>query len=267
MESSASVRITRSRSKVSPHENVIPESPEKMKASETEWDMEEPAEEQSTLNKTKVACSKGSVAEVQADGDVSEAESNCSSVSGLQTPSFIRITRRRQIVVPCQPEFPARNRQCKKAPSTEGSIGQDDDDISEAESCSSNVSGRRTPNVSRRTRNRQTKTNVPTVLQAHVEEVSDAESWCSGISTELSTTVKRVTRSMRLRLLGETPSQSERKSEVVVEAAKLREHAAASETIVISDSEQPTKDDFDAEHTFSLADQIKERPTKKERPF
>ncbi|XP_020644314.3 deoxynucleotidyltransferase terminal-interacting protein 2 isoform X1 [Pogona vitticeps] len=263
MEGSASVRITRSRSKVNSHANDIPESPGKMKASETEWDVEEPSEEQSTLNKTKAAYSKALVAEVQADGDVSEAESNCSSVSGLQTPSFIRITRRRQIVVPCQPEFPARNRQSKKAPSTEGSTCQEDDDISEAESCSSTVSGRRTPNVARRTRNRQIKTNMSLVLEAQTEEVSDAESWCSGISTEPSATVKRVTRSMRLRLPGETPSKSERKSEVVVENAKLPEHAVTSETIVISDSEQPTKDEFDTEHTFSLSDQINKSPHKR----
>ncbi|XP_062992044.1 deoxynucleotidyltransferase terminal-interacting protein 2 [Elgaria multicarinata webbii] len=249
MEGSASVRTTRSRSKVNSHVNVIPEYHlEKMEKTETKLDVEEPL----TLSKSKAVHLADPVAELQADGEISEAESNCSSLSGLQTSSFIRITRRRQIVVPCQPEIPAKSRQSKKALPNEGSKCQDDDDISEAESCSSTVSGMRTHSVTRRTRSRQVKTNVAPVCESQTEEVSDTESWCSGISSEPSVPFQRMTRSMRLKLKAET-SQPERKSEVVPDDADLPECAALSQTIVISDSEQPTKSDLDAEQASNLS--------------
>ncbi|XP_044288221.1 deoxynucleotidyltransferase terminal-interacting protein 2 isoform X2 [Varanus komodoensis] len=230
-----------------------------MEKSETKLDIEEPPGEQKTSNKSKTVYLADSVSELHADGDVSEAESNCSSVSGLQTP-FIRITRRRKIVVPCQPETPAKNRQSKKALPNERSKCQDDDDISEAESCSSTVSGVRTPSVLRTARRQQVWTNISPVCEAQTEEVSDAESWCSGISLEPSVKFQRMTRSMRLKLQAETSSQSERKSEVVVDDAKSPEYAAGSQTIVISDSEQPTKSHLDAEQSSSLSsDQVNEQ--------
>ncbi|XP_061489740.1 deoxynucleotidyltransferase terminal-interacting protein 2 [Rhineura floridana] len=254
VEGSTSLRTTRSRSKANSHTKVIPETHvEKMKESETKVDVEEPPEAHTTLIRSKAVNLADSVADLQADGDISEAESHCSSVSGLQTPLFIRITRRRQIVVPCQLESPSKNRQSKKALASEGSRRQEDDDLSEADSCSSTISGVRTPSVARITRIRQVKINVSPVCEAQTEEVSDAESWCSGISTEPSVQFKRVTRIMRQRLPVEATSHSERKSGVVVEDAKLTDCVTKSETIVISDSEQPTNYDLDAEQPCSLS--------------
>ncbi|XP_033007440.1 deoxynucleotidyltransferase terminal-interacting protein 2 isoform X1 [Lacerta agilis] len=262
MEGSTSVRTTR-RSKLNFPAKVVTEpSLEKMKESETKMDAEEPPQVQTSPNRRKAVNLADSVAELQADGDISEAESNCSSMSGLQTPLFIRITRRRKIVVPCPPETPTKNRQSKKALISEGSRCQEDDDVSEAESCSSTVSGVRTPNVVRMTRIQQVKTTVSPVCEAQAEEVSDTESWCSGISTEQSVQSKRITRSMRLRLPKEAMPQPERKSEAVVEEAKLTDCVTKSETIVISDSEQPTNSDLDVDQASSLSSPlINEQPS------
>ncbi|XP_048354396.1 LOW QUALITY PROTEIN: deoxynucleotidyltransferase terminal-interacting protein 2 [Sphaerodactylus townsendi] len=225
MEGTASVRATRSRRKVNSQPDVISESHfEKMKDPKAKLDVEEQLE---------VA---DSVAELQADGYISEAESNCSSVTGLQTPSFIRVTRRRQIVVPCQLESPAKNRPNRRTLPNEDSKFQDDD-ISESESCCSTVSGMQTSSAPRMTRSRQAKANIAPVYESQAEVVSDAESWCSGVSVEPSAQFKRMTRSMRLRLQAETISQGERKSEIVVGDEK-------SQTIIISDTE-PTRSDFD----------------------
>ncbi|XP_042318023.1 deoxynucleotidyltransferase terminal-interacting protein 2 isoform X2 [Sceloporus undulatus] len=259
VEGSTSLRTTRSRSRVDSFSNGIPETcAEKTKSSETKLNMEESPEEQTVPDKSKTV---DTVAELQGDGDISEAESNCSSVSGLQTPSFIRITRRRQIVIPCQPEFPAKNRQSKKALPSERSRCQEEDDTSEAESCSSTVSGERAQHGTRITRSRQAKINVSPVREAQTEEISDAESWCSGISTERSVHFKRVTRSMRLRMQTESPLQSGRKSEIVVAYTKLPEPVIPSQTIVISDEEQPTKSDSETEQTSLSSRRINEQPS------
>ncbi|XP_053247638.1 LOW QUALITY PROTEIN: deoxynucleotidyltransferase terminal-interacting protein 2 [Podarcis raffonei] len=261
-EGSTSVRTTR-RSKVNFPAKVVPEPPlEKTKQSEAKMDAEKPLQAQASLNRRKAVNLADSVAELQADGDISEAESNCSSVSGLQTPLFIRITRRRKIVVPCPPETPTKSRQSKKAPLSEGSRCQEDDDISEAESCSSTVSGVRTPSVARMTRIREVKTTVSPVCEAQAEEVSDTESWCSGISAEQSVQSKRITRSMGLRLAKEAMPLPERKSEAVVEEAKMTDCVTKSETIVISDSEQPTNSDLDVDQASSLSTLlINEKPS------
>ncbi|XP_053104819.1 deoxynucleotidyltransferase terminal-interacting protein 2 isoform X2 [Hemicordylus capensis] len=252
VEDNTSVRATRSRSKMHSPSKVIPEShPEKMKESETKTAVEEPSETQATLNRSKAVCLADSVAELQADGDISEAESNCSSVSGLQTPLFIRITRRRRIVVPCQPESASKNRQSKKTVPNERSKCQDDDDISEAESCSSIISGVRSPSVARRPTSRQVKTNVLPLCETQAEEVSDAESWCSGVSTEASVQFKRITRSMRVRSQPEATLQIEKKIEMVGDQ-KSAESATKSQIIVISDSE-PSKSDVDTEQASSLS--------------
>nr|XP_056723689.1 deoxynucleotidyltransferase terminal-interacting protein 2 [Euleptes europaea] len=244
MEGSTSVRATRSKSKVDSYPDVIPESCfEKMKEPKTKPDVEEHLEEQATQKRSEATHLADSVAELQADGYISEAESNCSSVSGLQTPLFIRITRRRQIVVPCQLESPAKNKQSRKALPNEDSKCQDDD-ISESESCSSTVSGVQTSSTTRMTRSRQAKTSILPVCETQAEVISDAESWCSGISIEPSVQFKRMTRSMRLKPQTETISHSERKSEVVVGDEKLLQYVTKSQTIVISDTE-PTRSDFD----------------------
>ncbi|KAL8178290.1 UNVERIFIED_CONTAM: hypothetical protein K2H54_039498 [Gekko kuhli] len=243
VEGSTSGRSTRRKSKVNSHPDISESCSEKMKEPKTKPDIEEPLEVQATHNKSEATHLADSVAEVQADGYVSEAESNCSSVSGLQTPLFIRVTRRRQIVVPCQLESSAKNRQSRRVfPNEDGKC--QDDDLSESESCSSAVSGVQTSSAARMTRSRQVKANILPVCEVQAEEVSDAESWCSGVSAEPSVQFKRMTRSMRLRLQAETISQGERKREAVVGDEKLPQHVTKSQTTVISDSE-PTKSDFD----------------------
>ncbi|XP_070797276.1 deoxynucleotidyltransferase terminal-interacting protein 2 isoform X1 [Pituophis catenifer annectens] len=254
MEDSPSVRITRSRTRRISHIQVMSESQnEEMKASETKLDAEEPSEACTALSKSKAE----PLAESQVDGDVSEAESTCSSMSGLQTPLFIRITRRRQIVIPCTPETSTKNRPSKKNVTHESSNCQDHDDISEAESCSSVVSG--TSKTVRKSRRQQVKGNVSPVCEVQAEEVSDAESWCSGISFEKSSPFKRVTRSMRLKLQAESTSQTERKSNALGEDTETPDCIITSETVVISDSEESTVSDLNAKEAPSLSsDWIKE---------
>ncbi|XP_066480452.1 deoxynucleotidyltransferase terminal-interacting protein 2 [Tiliqua scincoides] len=257
---SSSVRTTRSRRKINSHSEVIPDSQsEKMKESETKSGFV--LETQKTLIRSKTLSLADSVAELQADGDISEAESNCSSVSGLQTPMFIRITRRRKIMIPCQPESAAKNRQSKKTIPNEGSKCQEDDEVSEAESCSSTISGVRPLNTPRKTRSQQTKASILPVCETQAEEVSDAASWCSSVSTEPSARVKRITRSMGVKSQGATTLQSERKSEVVVGDEKLPECVIKSLPIVISDSEQPTKSDLETEKVSFFSAQNNEHPS------
>uniref|UniRef100_A0A8C6YZX8 Deoxynucleotidyltransferase terminal-interacting protein 2 n=1 Tax=Nothoprocta perdicaria TaxID=30464 RepID=A0A8C6YZX8_NOTPE len=157
------------------------------------------------------------VAEPQADGDVSETESNCSSVSGLQTPLIIRVTRRRQIVVPYQPDSPAKRRQDRTAFLKELMNTQDEDDVSEAESCSSAVSGVRTPNVTKSTRSRQRRKKVQSepIFEAQGEDVSDAETCC--FLTEPSVTTKRITRSMQMKSQKENAEQIEKANKIASE--------------------------------------------------
>lgn len=250
MEDSPSVRVTRSRTRRISHTQVISESQKAdMKTSETKLDAEEPSEVCTDLSKGKAE----PLAESQIDGDVSEPESTCSSVSGLQTPLFIRITRRRQIVIPCTPETSAKNRPSRKNVTNESSNCQDHDDISEAESCSSGVSGTRIQKTVRKSRRQQVKGNVSPVCEVQAEEVSDAESWCSGVSFENSAPFKRVTRSMGLRLQAESTSQAERKSNVLGKDTETPECINTSETIVISDSEESTVSDLNAKEAPSLS--------------
>ncbi|KAG8132674.1 hypothetical protein E2320_010511 [Naja naja] len=249
VEESPSVRITRSRIKMISHTQVISESQnEEMKASETKLDAEKSLEACTVLSKDKAE----PLAESQVDGDVSEAESTCSSVAGLQTPLFIRITRRRKIVIPCTPETSAKNRPSKKNVTHESS-NWEDHDISEAESCSSVVSGTRSSKTVRKSRRRQVKGNVSTVCVVQDEEISDAESWCSGVSCERSAAFKRVTRSMGLKLQAESTSQTERKSNALGEDTETTDCIITSETIVISDSEESTVSDVNAEEAPCLS--------------
>uniref|UniRef100_J3S8I9 Deoxynucleotidyltransferase terminal-interacting protein 2-like n=1 Tax=Crotalus adamanteus TaxID=8729 RepID=J3S8I9_CROAD len=255
MEDSPSVRVTRSRMRMMSHTQVISESQKAdMKTSETKLDAEEPSEACTVLSKGKAEL----LAESQIDEDVSEAESTCSSVSGLQTPLFIRITRRRQIVIPSTPETSAKNRPSKKNVTNESSNCQDHDDISEAESCSSVVSGTGTQKTLRRSRRQQVKSNVSPVCEVQAEEVSDAESWYSGVSFENSGPFKRVTRSMGLRLQAESTSQTERKSNALGEDTEKPECIITSETIVISDSEESTVSDLNAKEAPLSSNWIKE---------
>ncbi|NXW57025.1 TDIF2 protein, partial [Eurystomus gularis] len=157
--------------------------------------------------------------EAQADGDVSEAESNCSAVSGFQTPLFVRVTRRRQIVVPYQPDSPDKKRRDRTAFLNKLSRMQDEDDVSEAESCSSAISGVQMPNVARTTRSRQSKKKLQTdtVREAQSEDISDAESCCLSSHVEPSVTTKRITRSMQMKSEAENSKQTEKRNRMVSE--------------------------------------------------
>ncbi|KFQ36925.1 Deoxynucleotidyltransferase terminal-interacting protein 2, partial [Mesitornis unicolor] len=150
--------------------------------------------------------------EPQADGDVSEAESNCSAVSGLQTPLFVRVTRRRQIVVPCQPDSPNRRRRDRTAFLNKLNKILDEEDVSEAESCSSAVSGAQMPSVTRTTRSKQSKKKLKpdTVHEAQSEDISDAESCSLSSYVEPSIAAKRITRSMQMKSQAENAKQTEK---------------------------------------------------------
>ncbi|XP_062436994.1 deoxynucleotidyltransferase terminal-interacting protein 2 [Rhea pennata] len=228
------MRMTRRRSRATSRPEVIHESQlEELEHAEKKSDVSDTLEMQMTRNQNKTVAE--SVAEPQADGDLSETESNCSSVSGLHTPLIIRVTRRRQIVVPYQPDSPSKKRRDKTAFLNELSRTQDEDDVSEAESCSSAVSGVRIPDVTRTT-SRQSKKKVQSdpICEAQDEDTSDAESCC--FLTEPSVTTKRITRSMRMKSQTENTEQTEKVNKAVSEDQNLVEDTVKSEPVTISDS-------------------------------
>ncbi|NWW43868.1 TDIF2 protein, partial [Pedionomus torquatus] len=194
--------------------------------------------------------------ERQVDGDVSEAESNCSAVSGLQTPLIVRVTRRRQIVVPCQLDSPDKKRHDRTAFVNKLNRILDEDDTSEAESCSSAVSGVQMPNVTRTTRSRQSKKKLQpdTVHEAQSEDVSDVESCCFSPHTELSITTKRVTRSMQIKSQTEYTKQTEKGNIMISEDENLIEDTAKSETVKISDSRPAAELVSDTDNASSVAE-------------
>ncbi|KFV89212.1 Deoxynucleotidyltransferase terminal-interacting protein 2, partial [Fulmarus glacialis] len=176
--------------------------------------------------------------EPQADGDVSETESNCSAVSVLQTPLFVRVTRRRQIVVPYQLDSPDKKKHDKTAFLNKLSRILDEDDISEAESCSSAVSGVQMPNVTRTTRSKQSKKKLQpdTVHEAQSEDISDAESCCVSSHMEPSITTKRITRSMQMKSQAENTKQTEKGIRIVSEELVSDTEVASS---VTEDNREP----------------------------
>ncbi|NXS02794.1 TDIF2 protein, partial [Oxylabes madagascariensis] len=198
--------------------------------------------------------------EPQVDGDVSEAESNCSSVSGLQTPLFVRITRRRQIVIPCQPDSADKKRHDNTAFVNKLSRILDEDDVSEAESCSSAVSGVQMLNVPTSTRSRQSKKKLQPhrVREAQSEDTSDAESCCLISHVEPSITTKRITRSMQMKSQAENTKQIEKKNRFVSEDENLIEDTIKSEPIITSDSRPTAELVSDTEDPSTLIDSNKE---------
>ncbi|NXI57005.1 TDIF2 protein, partial [Chloroceryle aenea] len=175
--------------------------------------------------------------EPQADGDVSEAESNCSAVSGLQTPLFVRVTRRRQIVVPYLPDSPDKKRQDRTGFQNKLSRIVDEDDVSEAESCSSAVSGVRMPNVTRSTRSKQRKKKLQPgrVHEGQSEDISDAESCYLSSHVEPSVTTKRITRSMLVKSRAENTKETEKGTIIISENENIIEDTIKSEPVIISD--------------------------------
>ncbi|KFZ63160.1 Deoxynucleotidyltransferase terminal-interacting protein 2, partial [Podiceps cristatus] len=199
--------------------------------------------------------------EPQADGDVSETESNCSAVSGLQTPLFVRVTRRRQIVVPCQLDSPDRKRHDKTAFQNNLSRILDEDDVSEAESCSSAVSGVGMPNVTRNTRSRQSKKKLQpdTVREAQSEDASDAESCGFSSRMELPTATKRITRSMQMKSQTENTKQTEKGNRIVSEEENLIEDTVKADPVMISDSRPAAELVSDTQDASSVTEDNEKR--------
>ena len=256
-----SMRMTRRRTKSIRKPEVIQESQlEELEHVETKSDVSDSLEMQITRNENTTVHSAQSVAEPQADGDVSETESNCSAVSGLQTPLFVRVTRRRQIVVPHQPDSPDKKRHDKTAFLNKLSRILDEDDVSEAESCSSAVSGVQMPNVTRTPRSRQSKKKLQpdTVREAQSEDISDAESCGLSSHMEPSITTKRITRSMQMKSQAENTKQTEKGNRFVSEDENLIEDTVKSEPVVISDSRPAAELVSDTEDASSVTEDNKE---------
>ncbi|NXS87150.1 TDIF2 protein, partial [Erpornis zantholeuca] len=203
--------------------------------------------------------------EPQVDGDVSEAESNCSSVSGFQTPLFVRITRRRQIVIPYQPDSADKKKHDNTAFLNKLSRILDEDDVSEAESCSSAVSGVHIPNVTTSTRSRQSKKKFrpDTIREAQSEDTSDTESCCLSSQVETSVTTKRITRSMQMKSQVENTKQTEKKKIFISEDENLIEDTIKSEPIIISDSRPTAELVCDTEDASTLIEGNKEHNSPK----
>ncbi|XP_010580954.1 PREDICTED: deoxynucleotidyltransferase terminal-interacting protein 2 isoform X1 [Haliaeetus leucocephalus] len=252
-----SMRMTRRRTKSIRNPEVIQESQfEELELAETKSDVSDSLEMQITRNENTTVRSALSVAEPQPDGDVSETE----SVSGLQTPLFVRVTRRRQIVVPYQPDSSDKKRHDKTAFLNKLSRVLDEDDVSEAESCSSAVSGVQMPNVTRTTRSRQSKKQLQpdAVHEAQSEDISDAESCCLSSHMEPSITTKRITRSMQMKSQAENTKQTEKGNRIVSVDENLIVDTIKSEPVIISDSRPATELVSDTEDASSVTEDSKE---------
>ncbi|KAM6262650.1 deoxynucleotidyltransferase terminal-interacting protein 2 [Porphyrio hochstetteri] len=257
-----SVRVTRRRTRSIHKPEIIQESQsEEMERAETKSDIGDRAEMQMTRNENTAVHAAQSVAEPQAEGDVSEAESNCSSVSGLQTPLFVRVTRRRQIVVPYPLNSPDKKRHVKSSFLKLSKI-LDEDDISEAESCSSAVSGVQMPTVTRTTRSRQSKKKLQpsTVSEAQSEDISDAESCCLSSHMKRSITTKRITRSMQMKSQAENTKQTEKGNRIVSEDEHLIQNTVKSE-MVMSDSRPTAELVSDTEDASSSVTEDNKEPS------
>ncbi|KAM7014131.1 deoxynucleotidyltransferase terminal-interacting protein 2 [Passerculus sandwichensis] len=253
-------RMTR-RTKSARKPEVIQECPfEELEHAEMKSDVSDSSEMQITRNENTAVPSAQSVAEPQVDGYVSEAESNCSSVSGLQTPLLVRITRRRQIVIPYQPDSADKKRHDSTAFVNKLSRIQDEDDVSEAESCSSAVSGVQMLNVPTSTRSRQSKKKLQPhrVPEAQSENTSDAESCCPSSLVEQCATPKRITRSMQMKSQAQNTKQTEKKNRFVSEDENLIEDTVKSDPIIISDSRPSAELVNDTENASILIDGNKE---------
>ncbi|XP_051849276.1 deoxynucleotidyltransferase terminal-interacting protein 2 isoform X1 [Antechinus flavipes] len=221
--------------------------PEDMKDSKTdppnEVDSKPPLQDPPTGRgaRSRSRSALAQVIESVTDGEVSEAESTCSYASGLQEPT-VRITRRRRIIIPCQPESKTRARQ--KAARSESIKSGDEGEVSETESCSSVLSAPlASPVRTRRAKQRETKFQVDPNSALLTEETSDAESWCSGVT---SIGNQRTMRSKQRKLKQEI--------EVLVEVeddkdVKKDEHVVPSQPEDISESACVNTQSSDAEQS------------------
>ncbi|KAB0365337.1 hypothetical protein FD754_009493 [Muntiacus muntjak] len=170
--------------------------------------------ERSPTPKTRKSGTTGSLPEMNkpsTDGEISEAESNCSSVSEVQDPIF-RVTRRRQILVAGTPVSSLR----KGLKITRVSESHTEEEVSEAESHVSGIS-RIIPVTEMTTRRSKAKSQREPKQECHVEVISDAESSCSDVSSFSGIATRRRTRSMQRKLEAQT---EENDTKIVLENEK-----------------------------------------------
>ncbi|OWK04556.1 DNTTIP2 [Cervus elaphus hippelaphus] len=173
--------------------------------------------ERSPTPKTRKSGTTGSLPEMNkpsTDGEISEAESNC-SVSEVQDPIF-RVTRRRQILVAGTPVSSVR----KRLKITRVSESHTEEEVSEAESHVSGIS-RIIPGTEMTTRRSKAKSQREPKQECHVEVISDTESSCSDLSSFNGIATRRTTRSMQRKLQAQT---EENDTKIVLENEKEITH-------------------------------------------
>ncbi|XP_045403460.1 deoxynucleotidyltransferase terminal-interacting protein 2 [Lemur catta] len=146
--------------------------------------------------KSRTTGSPPEVTEPSTDGEISEADSNYSSVSEHQDPIF-RVTRRRKILIACTPASSVR----KSSKITPADESQTEEIVSEAESHASGVS--RIVFSTEITRTRSKAESLPDPSQeSHAAAISDAETSCSDVS--FSGIATRRTRNFQRKLQAQT---------------------------------------------------------------
>ncbi|XP_055978880.1 deoxynucleotidyltransferase terminal-interacting protein 2 [Sorex fumeus] len=146
----------------------------------------------SEMRKSRNTSSQLEMTKPSTGGEISEAESDCSSVSEVQE-TFLRITRRRQILVVC-PRTPHVRKKVKDAPISQSNT---EEVVSEAESHTSGISRIVTPTVKSTRTRRKAKSLIKPSQESYVEAISDAESSCSDVSSFSGIATRRTTRSMQ----------------------------------------------------------------------
>ncbi|XP_077602293.1 deoxynucleotidyltransferase terminal-interacting protein 2 [Crocuta crocuta] len=168
----------------------------------------------SKKRKSRTTVSLPEISKPSTDGETSEAESDCSSVTELQDP-ILRVTRRRQILVACTPVSTVRKR--PKITPINQSPAEEEADDSEAESHTSGISRIVPPTlIITRTRRSKTKSLREPNQELHAEAISDAESSYSDISSISGVTSMR-TRSMQKKSQSHT---EEKNTNIVPETEK-----------------------------------------------
>uniref|UniRef100_A0A2K6GT47 Deoxynucleotidyltransferase terminal interacting protein 2 n=1 Tax=Propithecus coquereli TaxID=379532 RepID=A0A2K6GT47_PROCO len=151
-----------------------------------------------TRKRKRTTGSPPEVTEPSTDGEISEADSNYSSVSEHQDPIF-RVTRRRQILIACTPASSVRKR-LKITPLDESHT---EEVVSEAESHVSGISRIvLSTEITTRTRSKAKSLSDPS-QESLAEAISDAETSCSDVSFS-GIASRRTTRNLQRKLQAQT---------------------------------------------------------------
>ncbi|XP_003784193.1 deoxynucleotidyltransferase terminal-interacting protein 2 [Otolemur garnettii] len=151
--------------------------------------------------KSRTIGSPPEVTEPSTDDEISEAESNYSSVSEHQD-TILRVTRRRQILIACPPVSSVKKRP-KITITNESHESHNEEVVSEAESHVSGISRIvLPPEKTTRTRSKAKSLADPS-QQSHTEAASDAKTSCSDISFS-GIDARRTTRSLQRKLEAQT---------------------------------------------------------------